>query len=109
MTLTYTRHHPLQVTAAFDPALVMDGCLAYWVIGRDLIADGLVAPAGLGDVHVYPCGRATNIELHSGPDYALLTVATADLARFLNATCDLVPLGSEVPGINWNAIAGLLQ
>lgn len=110
MVLTYARRRPLQVTADFDADLVMDGRPAHWIIGRDLIADGLAAPAGIGDVRFFPTGGATTfVELHAGPDYALLTVATDDLARFLDATRAMVPLGSEVPTISRSALNGLFQ
>ncbi|QMU70053.1 SsgA family sporulation/cell division regulator [Streptacidiphilus sp. P02-A3a] len=109
MTLTYNRRHPLQVTAAFDATLVVDGRPAQWVIGRDLIADGLLGPVGIGDVRIFPHGDSTAIELYSGQENALLTVATRDLAQFLDATRALVPLGSEVPTINWRALTGVLQ
>ncbi|MHA6765223.1 SsgA family sporulation/cell division regulator [Streptacidiphilus sp. PAMC 29251] len=109
MTLTYNSRHPLQITAAFEAAMAVDGRPAQWIIGRDLIADGLLAPAGLGDIRIHPDGESTAFELHAGPDYALVTVATDDLTQFLDATCALVPLGSESPAINWRALTGLLQ
>jgi hypothetical protein len=108
MTLSYTRRHPLQITAVFDATLSVDGRPSQWVIGRDLVAEGLLAPSGIGDVRIVPLGEHTAVELHAGPDHALLTVATEDLARFLDATCAMVPLGSETPTINWRALNGLL-
>jgi Streptomyces sporulation and cell division protein, SsgA len=109
MTLVYTRRDPLEITAAFEAALAVDGRPAHWIISRDLVADGLLAPAGIGDVRIFPHNGGTAIELHAGPDHALLTVDSAELARFLDATRAVVPLGGEIPAIDWSDLTGLLQ
>lgn len=87
------------------------GAEAQWVLSRELLLAGLAAPAGDGDVHVSPDDHAHTLIALAGPDgTAVLQVLTAELARFLAATAELVPLGTESTRIDWDAcIAGLLS
>ncbi|MDX2649896.1 SsgA family sporulation/cell division regulator [Streptomyces sp. PA03-1a] len=84
---------------------------AEWVLSRELLLAGLAASAGDGDVHVEPGDHAhTLITLAAPGGTAVLQVATGELARFLAATAELVPLGTEGGHIDWDAcIAGLLS
>ncbi|MDX3239480.1 SsgA family sporulation/cell division regulator [Streptomyces sp. ME03-5709C] len=84
---------------------------AQWALSRELLLAGLAVPAGDGDVHVAPDGHArTRITLAGPGGTAVLQVATAELAGFLAATAELVPLGTESTRIDWDAcIAGLLS
>ncbi|MET9878792.1 SsgA family sporulation/cell division regulator [Actinacidiphila glaucinigra] len=84
---------------------------AEWVLSRELLLAGLAAPAGDGDVHVEPGDHAHTMITLAGPGgTAVLQVATGELARFLAATAELVPLGTEGTRIDWDAcIAGLLS
>jgi hypothetical protein len=71
-----------------------------WVFARELLADGLFAPVGDGDVHVWPCldssGRAVVlIELISPHGEALLQARSRDVSDFLQHTFELVPRGTE--------------
>jgi hypothetical protein len=72
-----------------------------WVFARDLLREGLVAPAGEGDVHVRPCpsaadGRARVLLRLSSPDgNAELEADEADVRRFLRRADALVPPGRE--------------
>ncbi|WP_431948947.1 SsgA family sporulation/cell division regulator [Actinacidiphila sp. bgisy167] len=87
------------------------GAESQWVLSRELLLAGLAAPAGDGDVHVSPDDHAHTLIALAGLDgAAVLQVVTAELARFLAATADLVPLGTESTRIDWDAcIAGLLS
>ena len=71
-----------------------------WVFARDLLREGLVAPAGDGDVQVRPCecadGRARVLLRLSSPDgNAELEADEADVRRFLRRADTLVPPGRE--------------
>jgi hypothetical protein len=69
-----------------------------WVLSRELLAEGLHAPAGIGDVHIHPDEAElfiTVLELSSPSGYALFELDTVDLSEFLELTYDHVPLGAE--------------
>jgi hypothetical protein len=69
-----------------------------WVLSRELLAEGLHAPAGIGDVHIRPDEAElfiTVLELSSPSGYALFELDTVDLSEFLELTYDHVPLGAE--------------
>lgn len=87
---------PFAVSARFDVA----GAGVLWTFARDLLLDGLLEPAGDGDVHVWPVegddGRALiALELSSPDGEALLHVGAADVHRFLRQSLASVPRGSE--------------
>jgi hypothetical protein len=71
-----------------------------WVVGRELLLQGLTDPAGEGDVQLFPSvdedGRAAVvIELCSPDGRLVLQLRTSDLYRFLSRTLAVVPLGTE--------------
>ncbi|MET8538939.1 SsgA family sporulation/cell division regulator [Streptomyces sp. NPDC005065] len=103
MSLRYGPTDPYVVRAAFftdteEPA--------EWVLGRDLLADGLRGSAGSGDIRIWPadgCGdEAMYIALGSPADAALLEVPVQDIRTFLEYTEALVPRGTESGHIDWN-------
>ncbi|MER6900642.1 SsgA family sporulation/cell division regulator, partial [Amycolatopsis sp. NPDC000740] len=63
----------------------------------DLLADGLLAPAGDGDVQVRPAADDSRVlvELNAPDGSAVLEAAANELADFLDRTYDEVPVGSE--------------
>ncbi|MFE0463895.1 SsgA family sporulation/cell division regulator [Kitasatospora sp. NPDC058965] len=74
-----------------------------WVFARELLAEGLRGPAGRGDVHVTPDQQGgILIALAGRPGVALLAAPAAELARFLAATEEAVPLGAEAGLIDWD-------
>jgi hypothetical protein len=77
-----------------------------WVLGRDLLADGLRGSAGCGDVRVWSAvGRgdqAMYIVLGSPAGTALLEVPVQDVKAFLENTEALVPRGTESGHIDWD-------
>ncbi|MEV8098226.1 SsgA family sporulation/cell division regulator [Kitasatospora sp. NPDC085879] len=89
---------------AFDPG-------ATWIVSRELLLAGLHGPAGAGDVRVEPCcGTDLFVALGRSADTALLHTPLGHLARFLAATTDLVPVGSEGARIDWDGcITALLS
>ncbi|WP_420123664.1 SsgA family sporulation/cell division regulator, partial [Nakamurella sp.] len=66
-----------------------------WVFGRELLADGVAGPAGIGDVQIFPVHDGTVIELRSGEQSARLLAHTPDVGAFLDRSLQLVPAGSE--------------
>jgi hypothetical protein len=70
-----------------------------WVYARDLLAGGLTAATGDGDVRVWAChgGRTVCIRLWSPWGTAVFEGPAGDVARFVDVTCRLVPAGAE-PG-----------
>ncbi|MGW7253821.1 SsgA family sporulation/cell division regulator [Streptomyces sp. NPDC054834] len=85
-----------------------------WVLGRDLLADGLKGSAGCADVRIWSAvGRGDQsmyIVLASPAGTALLEVPVRDITSFLQDTEALVPRGTESGHIDWDAeLAQLLS
>jgi len=70
-----------------------------WTFARQLIVDGLDAPAGMGDVRVWPVaedhGTLVALALCSPSGEALFEVPRIALSDFLARTCAEVPVGYE--------------
>ncbi|MET7778969.1 SsgA family sporulation/cell division regulator [Streptomyces mirabilis] len=78
-----------------------------WVLGRDLLADGLEGSAGYADVRIWSAAGRGNqsiyIVLRSSAGTALLEVPLQDVTSFLQDTEALVPRGTESGHIDWDA------
>ena len=99
--LEYTSSDPFAVVAVFRTGHTP----IRWVFARDLLAEGLFAPTGDGDVHVWPCldtrGHAVVlIELASPDGEALLQASSLEVSEFLQHTFELVPRGTENTQMN---------
>ncbi|MFD4565190.1 SsgA family sporulation/cell division regulator [Streptomyces sp. NPDC058467] len=103
MSLRYEPTDPYVVRATFftdtdEPA--------EWVLGRDVLADGLTGSAGCGDVRVWSAvGRGDqvmHIVLGSPAGTALLEVPVQDVKAFLENAEALVPRGTESGRIDWD-------
>ncbi|MGW1886191.1 SsgA family sporulation/cell division regulator [Streptomyces sp. NPDC001970] len=110
MSLRYEPTDPYVVRAAFSADTDEP---VEWVLGRDLLADGLGGSAGCGDVRVWPAvGRGDQvmyIVLGSPAGTALLEVPVQDVRTFLENTEALVPRGTESGHIDWDLeLANLL-
>ena len=84
-----------------------------WTFARELLARGLAAPAGEGDVHVWPClssdGRAVIIIELRSPDGELLVQAPAlEITAFVNQSIALVPEGAESSQFDIDELIGQL-
>src|SRR4051794_13314733 len=94
-TLRYELADPYAVEATFRAG---DESIS-WVLGRDLLSDGLLSDSGEGDVRVWPTqdGNTSVVMLQlSSPDGCALLAADAQgLEGFLERTYDAVPLGYE--------------
>ncbi|MCP2241537.1 SsgA family sporulation/cell division regulator [Lentzea aerocolonigenes] len=68
-----------------------------WLVGRELLADGLLAPTGLGDVRLRPeGGDVLVLELFTEDSHAVFHMSAEELDRFLRSTYAAVPAGREV-------------
>ncbi|MEZ7006208.1 SsgA family sporulation/cell division regulator [Streptomyces sp. AD55] len=82
----------LRYDPAVDPdtvrvALPHDSGPREWVLPRELLERGLRAPAGTGDVRVWPCGRVqTVVEFHAGETCSVVQFENRALTRFLRRT-----------------------
>ncbi|OLR90540.1 SsgA family sporulation/cell division regulator [Actinokineospora bangkokensis] len=93
---SYRAAEPFTVVAAFQT----DGDKwVEWVFGRDLLVEGLLGPAGEGDVRLSPDFTADRpvlvMEIESPDGHALLEMDFGAVEDFLQVTADLVPLGAE--------------
>lgn len=94
--LDYRRSDPFAVAMTF---LTGDGELV-WTFGRELLAEGITAPVGDGDVHVSPAiglsgGAMVSIELSSPDGHLVLLARSADVTDFISRSVAVVPLGEE--------------
>jgi hypothetical protein len=90
--LLYQADDPFAVTMKFHAG----GAVAAWIMGRDLLAEGMIESAGLGDVRVRPgSGRTLVLELLSDRHVTVFRVPAGTLRKFLDATYRLVPPGTE--------------
>lgn len=97
VTLRYAADDPLAVQITFPPEASLGGAEVTWIFARQLLEEGLRAPAGGGDVHIWPCGRArTVLEFHAPQGLALVQFDRAVLRRFLLRTYAVVGAGREV-------------
>ncbi|MFE2970501.1 SsgA family sporulation/cell division regulator [Streptomyces sp. NPDC059340] len=97
---------PYAVRAAF--AVVGSDETVEWVIGRDLLADGLEGPAGEGDIRVWPAEERDVSDLYillNPPDgTALLKAPAREIKTFLQETEAVVPRGAEPDRIDSDAL-----
>ncbi|MEU7005668.1 SsgA family sporulation/cell division regulator [Streptomyces sp. NPDC046332] len=103
MRLSYEPADPYVIRAVF---LAPSDERVEWVLGRDLLADGLKGSAGDGDVRIWSAvgsgDRAMYIVLASRAATALLEVPVQDIRAFLQSTEALVPRGAESGHIDWD-------
>src|SRR3954451_988821 len=96
-TLRYRPVDPYAVEATFRAG---DEAIS-WVLGRDLLGEGLTRPSGEGDVQVWPTveGNARTpvvmLQLSSPDGRALLAARAEDVRAFLEQTYIVVEPGSE--------------
>ncbi|MGW2228817.1 SsgA family sporulation/cell division regulator [Streptomyces formicae] len=101
VVLRYSAADPLAVQMTFPSQAALDGVEVTWIFARQLLEDGLTAPAGTGDVHVWPCGRArTVLEFHAPQGLALVQFDKIVLRRFLTRSYAVVPAGGEVADLD---------
>ena len=95
ITASYDQRDPYAVRLGF-PVNTQDGCPLTWIFGRQLLDDGLVGPAGEGDVHVWPCGPdLVMLELRSEAGTAQIALAARQVRAFIFLSYAEVPPGYE--------------
>ena len=108
--LTYSSRDPYAVQASFRTG---SNTAVEWVFARDLLHDGLIAPAGTGDVQVQPVplnpGKV-QLELSSPSGHAVFTTCAKTLGDFLQRTYLAVPSGREYDWLDFDmALSDLLN
>jgi hypothetical protein len=69
-----------------------------WTFSRALLEQGLRAPAGTGEVRIWPCGRVQAVvELHSAHGCSVVQFDTKALLRFLRRTYTAAPAAATEP------------
>ncbi len=67
-----------------------------WTFPRSLLEQGLRAPAGSGEVRVWPCGRVQAVvEFHSNEHVSVVQFEMKTLLRFLRRTYLATPAASR--------------
>ena len=90
--LLYQADDPFAVTMRFHAG----GAVATWIMGRDLLIEGMTAPTGRGDVRLRPhTGRTLVLELTSDRHVTVFRLPAGTLRKFLDATYRVVPPGAE--------------
>ncbi|EKX69421.1 SsgA family sporulation/cell division regulator [Streptomyces ipomoeae] len=95
-TLRYTPADPFAVHIDFPASASVDDTHVTWTFARALLEEGLTTPAGIGDVHLWPCGPFhTVVELRSPHGMAMIRFDTPSLRRFLRRSYAVVEPGGE--------------
>ncbi|MFG2292614.1 SsgA family sporulation/cell division regulator [Streptomyces sp. NPDC048603] len=96
VTLRYDRSDPFALRMSFPAPATLEGIEVSWTFARDLLTAGLDRAAGHGDVRVRPYGGGrTVVEFHAPEGVAIVLMDTAELRRFLDRSCTVVPPGME--------------
>ncbi|WP_101377393.1 SsgA family sporulation/cell division regulator [Saccharopolyspora spinosa] len=106
--LRYDSRNPYEISMKLNVGT--DGQVD-WVIARDLLADGLIAEAGEGDVRIGPRRGFPGlvvIEMSSPSGQASFEVNADQLADFLNDTYDVVEPGDEHRWMNVDEVLSQL-
>ena len=102
--LCYDAADPFAVRIAFgdvgdeDGVVDADDAGVAWLLSRELLQAGLEAPAGEGDVRLWPARATTDalfLHLRAPSGEALFELSRASVAAFLRQTEALVPSGTE--------------
>jgi len=110
--LDYDTTDPYAVRVSFHTGTPSSGDVVQWTFARQLLTDGVSAPAGEGDVQVWPSSTAGSavvcLSLSSPSGRALFEVPLSELAEFLGRTYAAVPTGSEADHVDVDAELALL-
>jgi hypothetical protein len=111
--LHYSRQDPYAVRMSFDTS--MDEPVV-WAFDRDMLAAGLDAPEGIGDIRTWPSAgsvaaeteaaageKILNIVLGPPSGCARFEVGAAAIEAFLTRAYELVPAGQESACLNLDA------
>ncbi|MCZ0985261.1 SsgA family sporulation/cell division regulator [Streptomyces diastatochromogenes] len=106
MSLRYEPSDPYALRVAFT--VVGSDDTVDWIIGRDLLDDGLKGPAGEGDIRVWPAEEYdlgdVYILLSPPAGTALLKAPAQEIKAFLQETEAVVPRGAELRHVDLDAL-----
>ncbi|MGW5735940.1 MULTISPECIES: SsgA family sporulation/cell division regulator [Streptomyces] len=104
LTLTYTTKDPLAVALTF-PRPAAKKAPTTWVLSRELLASGLRAQVGEGDVVIRPTGRHTVMIVLTSPNGRVLgEMERAPVERFIRETYALLPAAEESAALNMDGL-----
>ena len=110
--LSYDAHDPYALTVSFHTGAGPTADTVQWTFARQLLTDGVTAPAGQGDVRVWPTEAdgepAVALSLSSPSGKALFEVPVPELVEFLTMTYAAVPTGTESEHVDVDAALALL-
>ncbi len=111
--LNYDISDPYAVQVSFHTGGgVTGGDVVQWTFARQLLSDGVVVPAGEGDVQVWPSNGsgapAVCLSLSSPSGRALFELPLGELVEFLGRTYEAVPTGAESHHVDVDAELALL-
>lgn len=110
-SMRYDQDDPYAVHVVFHPGNP-DADTVSWSFGRELLAAGLVEPAGIGDVRVWPWttprGESLALALSSPDGNALFEISRSLIARFLRRSYTLVPKGKEPSSMDMDSTVSKL-
>lgn len=100
-SVAYDAEDPYAVRIAFHTGT---GDAVQWTFARQLLTDGVTAPAGYGDVRTWPAtserGPVVCLSLTSPSGSALFEVPVSELVEFLTMTYAAVPTGTETDHVD---------
>ncbi|MGW0299200.1 SsgA family sporulation/cell division regulator [Streptomyces anthocyanicus] len=106
----YTQRDPFAVTLVLDTGGERP---VRWVLSRDMLAEGLTARTGEGDVVLWPLYDLPDGEVSSfclrlvSTHTALFEIPVEPVARWLDHTYTVVPPGTEMDGADWDELSQL--
>ncbi|MFD9286592.1 SsgA family sporulation/cell division regulator [Streptomyces mirabilis] len=109
--ISYSSEDPLAVTMVFNTDAA---CPVGWVFSRELLADGLNARVGEGDVVLWPMhdhdGDLTSFCVRIGSARtAMFEIAAEPVVNWLDQTYEMVPCGAEFEGVDWDELVQLAE
>ncbi|WP_425824773.1 SsgA family sporulation/cell division regulator [Streptomyces fractus] len=107
---TYNTSDPFAVVGAFR--VLSNGDSTTWSFSRDLLLDGIWAPAGEGDVEISPSLAnglpVVCITLRTPDKWAELVAPADELGAWLHSSLALVPRGQELDHVSLDLELDLL-
>lgn len=108
---SYDTQDPLAVTLVLDTEGVRP---VTWALSRDLLAEGMTARVGEGDVTCWPVldhdGEPSSFCVRVGSTHkAVFEIPAEPVVSWLARTYDMVPRGTELDGVDWDEWAQLAE
>jgi sporulation and cell division protein SsgA len=104
--IRYDAREPLTVRITLGMA---DIAPVTWWIGRSLLAEGMTAMTGEGDIHVAPLSEvAALLRLRSAGSEACFRVPKTEIQRFLRDAYELVPAHCEADWLGLDEVLARL-